>query len=313
MARRAIRPYRAEMCERVCTVIRNLVLLSALLAFGGPAFAVTRVLAPSPSVDGWTGFYLGGTVGYGRADPRVDTTGDATTISPIAGRAFSNSIAFAGSHTAELNGFVGGGQLGYNYQIGPRWLVGFETDIQSSAQRGSDIFTDTFSAPFCVAITGPPVHCTTAPFDGTATTDYQAKILWFGTVRGRLGALLTDRVLVYATGGLAYGRVKVAGSTNVDGLLAVGAPILRPGTSAFAAERTNVGFAVGGGIEGKIVANWTWKLEYLHVDLGSLDSVTPFPRIVVRGNVTPAVGTMTTHTQFTDDIVRVGLSYRFAR
>ena len=115
------------------------------------------------------------------------------------------------------------------------------------------------------------IHCTTAPFNGTATTDYQAKIQWFGTVRGRLGALVTDRVLVYGTGGLAYGRVsKSPGARNVDGLLQVGS-ILTPGTSAFAAERTNVGFVVGGGIEGKIFANWTWKLEYLHLDLGSLE------------------------------------------
>ena len=312
MARRAIRHYRDDMCDRVWAVIRNVVLLSTLLAFRSPALAVTRAPAPPPSVDGWTGFYLGGNLGYGWADPRVDTTGNAMTVSPIGGRQFSNSIAFAGSHTAELNGFVGGSQVGYNYQISPRWLVGFETDIQSSAERGTDIFTDAFSAPFCVAITGPPIHCTTAPFNGTATTDYQAKIQWFGTIRGRLGALVTDRVLVYGTGGLAYGRVKVAGSTNVDGLLQVGS-ILTPGTSAFAAERTNVGFAVGGGIEGKIFANWTWKLEYLHLDLGSLDSVTTFPPIVVRGGVTPAVGTMTTHTEFTDDIVRVGLNYKFAR
>ncbi len=210
------------MCDRVWAIIRNVVLLSTLLAFRSPAFAVRRAPAPPPSVDGWTGFYLGGNLGYGWADPRVDTTGNAMTISPISGRQFSNSIAFAGSHTAELNGFVGGGQVGYNYQISPRWLVGFETDIQSSAVRGTDIFTDAFSAPFCVGITGPPIHCTTAPFNGTATTDYQAKIQWFGTVRGRLGALVTDRVLVYGTGGLAYGRVKVAGSNNVDGLLQVG-------------------------------------------------------------------------------------------
>jgi outer membrane immunogenic protein len=290
------------MYERGRVVIRNVVLLSTLLAFSGPAFA-----------GGWSGFYLGGNLGYGWADPRVDTTGNAMTISALGGRPFPNSIAFAGSHTAGLNGFVGGGQVGYNYQISRRWLVGIETDIQSSAERGADIFTDVFSAPFCIAIAGPPIHCTTAPFNGTATTDYQAKILWFGTVRGRLGALVTDRVLVYGTGGLAYGRVKVAGSTNVDGLLAVGFSILQPGTSAFAAERTNVGFAVGGGVESKIFANWTWKLEYLHLDLGSLDSVTPFPPIVVRGGVTPAVGTMTTHTKFTDDSVRVGVNYKFAR
>ena len=280
--------------------------IAALVA--EPACAVTPAPRAAP-VYTWSGFYIGGNVGYGWADPRVDTTGNAMTVSPISGRQFSNSIAFAGSHTAELNGFVGGGQIGYNYQISPRWVLGLEADIQGSAERGTDIFTDAFSAPFCVAITGPPIHCTTAPFNGTATTDYQAKIQWFGTVRGRLGALVTDRVLVYGTGGLAYGRVKVAGSTNVDGLLQVGS-ILTPGTSAFAAERTNVGFAVGGGIEGKIFANWTWKLEYLHLDLGSLDTEVAFPPIVVRGGVTPAIGTLTTHTHFTDDIVRVGLNYK---
>ena len=200
VARRAIGHYRDDMCDRLCAVIRNVVLLSTLLAFRGPAFAATRAPAPPPSLDGWTGFYLGGNLGYGSADPRVDTTGNAMTVSPIGGRQFSNSIAFAGSRTAELNGFVGGGQVGYNYQISPRWLVGFETDIQSSAERGTDIFTDAFSAPVCVAITGPPIQCTTAPFNGTATTDYQAKIQWFGTVRGRLGDLVTDRILVYGTG-----------------------------------------------------------------------------------------------------------------
>lgn len=306
------RHYRGEMRNRFLAVMRNRVLLFSLLVFCGPTFAATRPTPSPPS--SWTGFYVGGNLGYGWADPRVDTTGNATTVSlipPIF--RFTNTIAFAGSHTAELNGFIGGGQIGYNYQISRQWLVGLEADIQGSAQHGDRTFSDTFSAPFCVALAGPG-QCTRAPFDGTATTDYQAKILWFGTVRGRLGALVADRILVYGTGGLAYGKVKVSGSTNVDGLLLGGSiPILLPGMTTFAAQRTNIGYAVGGGIEGKLSANWTWKLEYLHLDLGSFGTEFLFPPIVPRGGVLPAVGTITTHAEFTDDIVRIGLNYKFAR
>jgi len=62
--------------------------------------------------------------------------------------------------------------------------------------------------------------------------------------------------------------------------------------------------------------NWTWKLEYLYLDLGSLDAGTPFAITgLIHGfpinPISPAVGTITTHTHFTDNIVRVGLNYKF--
>jgi outer membrane immunogenic protein len=73
---------------------------------------------------------------------------------------------------------------------------------------------------------------------------------------------------------------------------------------------------VGGGIEGKCSywIGWTWKVEYLYVDLGSLDIVSPFPAafpIGIAGGATPFAGPLTTHTHFTDNIVRVGLNYKF--
>jgi opacity protein-like surface antigen len=52
--------------------------------------------------------------------------------------------------------------------------------------------------------------------NGMALSNYQAKIDWFGTVRGRLGLLVSDQLLIYGTGGLAYGRVAVSGGTNVS-------------------------------------------------------------------------------------------------
>jgi outer membrane immunogenic protein len=82
-----------------------------------------------------------------------------------------------------------------------------------------------------------------------------------------------------------------------------------------------VGFSIGGGVEGRfsvwLPANWTCKLEYLYVDLGSLNAVTSFaaaPPPPFAPNFTlftPLAGSITAHTHFTDNIVRIGLNYKF--
>jgi outer membrane immunogenic protein len=170
------------------------------------------------------------------------------------------------------------------------WVLGLEADLQGSGQRGSNAFGDHISAPFCVAAGAPPPTCQgTTSFAGTAVTAYEAKIDWFGTVRGRAGFLITDQILLYGTGGLAYGRVEVSGSpiaTNATLLFGGAFPYTGAG-SAFTAAKTNVGFAVGGGVEGKLSpwlpANWSWKLEYLYLDLGSLNSVGSFGAVAAAG------------------------------
>ena len=151
--------------------------------------------------------------------------------------------------------------------------MGLEADIQGSGQRGSHTFFDPFAA-------------------GTAVTNYDAKINWLGTVRGRFGYLITPQLLYYATGGLAYGHVEVSGSTQVPASI-----------SAFDASKTNTGFTIGGGIKGSVwlPTNWTWKLEYLYLNLGTLDVATSLS----------ATGGTTTHIEFTDNIARVGLNYQF--
>jgi outer membrane immunogenic protein len=154
----------------------------------------------------WTGFYAGVNVGGGWG--RV--TDDAGASS-------------------NLNGVIGGGQIGYNWQMN-NLVLGVETDFQGSGQRAS-------SNGF---ILGVPVSVT-------------GHIRYFGTVRGRIG-YAWDRWMVYATGGWAY--------TNV------GLDVNTPFGSA-SSNTTKSGATVGGGVEWAFAGPWSAKLEYLYIDTGT--------------------------------------------
>ena len=213
----------------------------------------------------WTGFYVGGNVGYswGRSS-------DTSTLTNAAG-----TVLLTTSDKSNLDGVVGGGQIGYNWQM-QNWLFGFEADIQGTGEKGSRAFT---YAPvgFFAAVPAP------TPFV------LEQKIEWFGTVRGRVGVLATPKVLLYATGGLAYGEVQ---SNETIGVTPV----------TFSNSDTRVGWTVGAGIEGAIGGNWTAKLEYLYVDLGTVNNTF---------TVSPSTNLSSYSSHITDNILRAGVNYKF--
>jgi outer membrane immunogenic protein len=163
-------------------------------------------------------------------------------------------------------GVIGGGQVGYNWQAGSA-VFGIEADLQASGQRAQ----------------------TTSTTAGLVIRE-KDEIPWFGTVRGRLGFTPTDGLLLYGTGGLAYGRAKASGTVTVPG----------SGTGSFATSDVKLGWTVGGGVEAALIGRWTLKVEYLHIDLGNLAL-----------NTTIAGAPLTGKARIKDDIVRVGLNYRF--
>jgi outer membrane immunogenic protein len=246
---------------------------------------------PAPAYN-WTGFYIGGNVGYswGKADSDISTDpvmanfGLPPTTIPIPG--------FVGSDSVKPKGIIGGGQIGYNWQFSPNWVAGLEADWQASGEKASHSFTNPFSFTSSASLV-----------TGTAVTDYEAKISWFGTLRGRIG-YAWDRVMLYATGGLAYGEIKLAGTNTVSGTAGALGPFLA--VTAMGHSKVNAGWTVGAGIEGALVDHWTWKAEYLYMDLGSLDD--PDINLVF---INASGGRVTTHTNFTDNIVRVGLNHKF--
>jgi outer membrane immunogenic protein len=165
----------------------------------GPAIAAEMANPGDPPVapafTTWTGFYAGGNIGYGW----TNRTGQVSFGSPAA----ANPIGFAGGNNgvfqtangtpngfpqfftvawnSPVDGVIGGGQLGANWQVGSI-VLGVEADAEGSSQR------KTITAPM--------------PVLGSLVQDYNQP--WFATFRGRVGWAFVDGWLAYATGGGAW-------------------------------------------------------------------------------------------------------------
>lgn len=266
-------------------------LAAALLVLGG------CVSAEAGEIN-WTGFHVGLNGGYGWAKSGVTAfPGDPLTQSLV----FGQPVASPVSASLNANGGLGGGQVGYDWQFAGRGVVGVEADIAAASLKSSA------SVPTNLFGTQP------------ATFDVSRNIDWFGTVRGRIGFLASPDLLLFATGGFAYGRVGESASVS-----------LPPGVSnsignfgyAFAcgpsygfascftgnSSRIATGWAAGIGGEKRFTQNISLKVEYLHVDLGgsnypvvgSLYAGTPF-----------APSFLNAHSSTTIDLVRAGLNYNF--
>jgi outer membrane immunogenic protein len=188
------------------------------------------------------------------------------------------------------NGFIGGGQVGYNYQMGA-YLAGLEADIQGIASKtGSGNFAT--SVPFGAALQNI-----------SATSNMRLDFL--GTVRGRLGWITNQNFLAYATGGLAYGHVS---AQTQESAIPNNAPTPAFGSGNISTTRT--GYTVGGGAELMLAPNWTVKAEYLFYDLGRV--TYSFGPLVQSIAGTPLSATLANSSVRLDgNIVRVGLNYQF--
>ncbi|MGA8169992.1 MAG: outer membrane beta-barrel protein [Methylocystis sp.] len=251
--------------------------------------------APAP-IANWTGFYAGLNAGgtFGGSDNVNVATG---VFGPGVDAAALGAVG-SGVGNANFGGFIGGGQIGYNYQFSPAVVAGFEADIQGLAGGGG---TSSFS------VASPGALNPTHTFGGTVSASQSLDYL--GTVRGRIGYLFTPSLLVYATGGLAYGGANLNSSFSATEMNAAGAFV----GSAFGGvsqSNTQVGWTVGGGLEWMFAHNWSAKVEYLYYDLGTLSVSGP---VQYANSVTGATGfgASQTSAQFNGHIVRAGVNYHF--
>ena len=276
--------------------------LAADLPMKAPIYTKAPVYV-DPGYD-WTGFYVGGNVGYSWGN----SNSTLTLTDPGTGGTLNSA-----SNKFKMDGVVGGGQIGYNWQR-DRWVFGLEADIQATGQAGN-------GSAVCAGGTATVLNSAcavghigdTVPFNVPAfpvTGAIAESLDWFGTVRGRIGGTVIPTLLVYATGGLAYGEVGVTntvGGNNITGPQGVNGSTVTPFVGGTSNSTLKVGWTVGAGVEGVISGNWTAKLEYLYIDLGNVSGSFATSLIAPSG----ALATSSYSSHITDNIVRVGVNYRF--
>jgi opacity protein-like surface antigen len=249
-----------------------------------PARPRMNYSAPIAALWTWTGFYFGANAGYAAGRFNADTlVSDATLATPL----------LAVNSSSARKGGIGGGEAGYNWQAG-MWLTGIETDVQFSTQRlvGSALCPGAVCNPDLAA----------AGLDAPVTLALRHSLGWFGTLRGRLGALMTPDSIAYVTGGLAVGGIEHSADSSGFSLDANGNP--QPALLPFVARTVKLGWTVGGGIEARIAGNVTGKIEYLHMDFGADQAST-----LNNQNALPIA--VVVNSRITEDIVRLGINYKF--
>ena len=239
----------------------------------------TSLPPPAAPAFSWTGVYFGLNAGWlgannalvNQTTPGVDPGVDVQGLAALASGVFS---------LGNKSGFIGGAEIGYNYQFS-NWVAGIEADIQGIAGQ---------------AVNGS-IASTSGTLSSTLTGSMDTR--WLGTLRGRLGVLPAPTVLVYGTGGLAYSEVQATTS------------LTQSDTSGFSGSGTGddfaylvTGWTAGGGVEWMFTQNWSAKLEYLHYDLGT----TSFTWQATDNNIGGVYQNETTSFHNQGNIVRVGLN-----
>jgi outer membrane immunogenic protein len=243
--------------------MRHLLLSTvALAALAGSAFAADLpsrkeapvYVAPVP-VFSWTGFYVGADIGgsFGSTSLHSDWGWN--------------------SHSLQTSGVMGGGYVGYNYQMNQNFVLGIEGDFQGTGAEKSWSWVG-------------------SNINGDANI-YTAKVQanWLASINGRLGVAY-DRALFYAIGGAAWAQ----GSTSISGAAPSGLFI------GSVSRNTDLsGFDVGAGVEYAFTPNWVGRVEYRYYDFGSYNIVPNW-----AAGYDPIRPTTSINT------VRVGLAYLFS-
>ncbi len=282
----------------------------AAASVAGSAFAADlpsrkappSLIAPAPALT-WSGFYVGLNAGYSWDASNsttistmpgfIDTSGG---LSPL-GMAHAADFALASNGVLAgggRGGFIGGGQVGFNWQMGSI-VAGIETDIQGMVGQGSSS-----GAGANIASMGgeSPVA---SLMNASRTIDY------LGTLRGRLGYAITPSVLAFATGGLAYGGVSSSGSVYSAEVVPSG---ILPAMTAGSYASMRVGWTAGAGVEYMFAQNWSAKLEYMYYDLGS-STYAMAPLVSTNAGALALAHIPMVSTRYNGHIIRAGLNYHF--
>lgn len=242
---------------------------AAAADFGG-SLKDGPILAAHPN---WSGLYIGGHVGWATGEWDGTLTYDE-------GNGPVPNIWDNHNQTLDDDGWIGGVQVGFNLQ-NASFVYGIEADASWADFGGSGSFT---------TMAGEPTWHVNQDLDA------------FGTVRARLGFLVTPRLMIYGTGGLAWAKTSASHTVTEQGIK----------VAAGSADETHVGWAAGAGGEIMVANNWTLRAEWLHVDLGKEDyHLTGSVFDPNTGNVSGPLTTDSFPADLTFDVFRLGVNYKF--
>jgi len=244
------------MFRRILLASVGAVTLAGTAVAAEPPPAPPPVYVPPVPIFTWTGFYVGAQIGYAWG-----------TLDANAGDVFGDFRSFSSSNS----GVIGGGHIGYNLQLN-QWLIGLEGDVDGSSLSKTQ--TGFIFPAGAVAAGLLPVNIGSLPVTVSGSLDVQ------GSIRGRLG-YAWDRILLYGTGGVAFGGFTASISTPFG-----------------YAQRSNtrVGWTAGGGIEYALTNNWSVRVEYRY---------TQFGHSTVNRNFSFV------NAKFNENRVQAGVSYKF--
>jgi len=319
----------------------------ALIAISGSAFAAdlpsvkSAPIAPAPI---WTGAYAGLNIGYsfgtnGNTNVAAmnnpwlfpaSTPSNGTIAPNTLNSSYVGGLSYSGIAGNNQGGVLGGGQLGYNYQYNSKVVIGVETDFQGSGiNSASKINGISYGLQPYQGGSNSPVAGAVTTAQGTSVV--QSGLDWLGTVRGRLGYLFTPNLLVYGTGGFAYGgayaNISQSAVENVDHQRCMSNPSVVctpyvPSAQNIWGGGNNqsnvlVGWTAGAGGEWMFMQNWSVKAEAMYWDLGRMNVNTS--TVGVTAFAAPGYGFLAnsnlgwgkTSVQYSGIIARAGVNYHF--
>jgi outer membrane immunogenic protein len=259
-----------------------------------PTTPVHTKAPPAVTEQTWAGFYGG--LNLGGAWERSSST-TSTVNNPLG---YFNVFASAAvtalgqqPQPVRSSGFTGGFQAGHNWQV-DRIVVGLEGDVEALSLRGSTAVTGTYPG-------------TTATF----TINSSVASDWLATVRGRLGFAAGDW-LFFGTGGAAFSDLKASwGFSDTCGTNPTCNGPPAPNATETASASTRLGWTIGGGVEAKLLDGWSWKLEYLYVNFGSVSATGLISPPTIFGFPTNLNPFSHSTSALQTNLVRAGLNYHF--
>jgi outer membrane immunogenic protein len=237
------------------------------LGLGAPAaFAAERPVPayapppPPPPAYTWNGCYVGASAGTSSGNSQHFRNSDGAPI----------------TESFDLSGFIGGGQLGCNWQWGA-WVFGIEGDGSAVNKSGQGFELQPIPRPNTLWIS-------------------ETQERWFVTARGRLGLTnfwwFGDKTMVYVTGGGAWAKIDASEWLTTN-----------PIATGHQESNTRSGWTVGGGIEYALGYGWSVKSEFLYADFGTFTTFTSPPF--------NAANIFSRDVKVKDYIWRAGMNYKF--